>query len=43
MLEVSVRMMKALAMTMETMTMIGEGRDNLTDFMRYLYAINCVI
>ena len=43
MLEVSVRMMKALAVTMEAMTLIGKGGDNLTGFMHYLYAINCVI
>jgi hypothetical protein len=39
MLEVSVRMMKALAVTMDTTTPIGKGGDNLPGFMHYLYAI----
>jgi len=43
MLEVSARMMKALAVTLDTMTLIGKGGDNLSGFMHYLYAINCVI
>ena len=43
MLEVSVRMMKALAVTLETMTLTGKGGDNLTGFIHYLYAINSVI
>jgi hypothetical protein len=43
MLEDSVRRMKALTVTLETMTLIGKGGDNLTGFMHYLYAINCVI
>jgi hypothetical protein len=43
MLEESVRMMMAPAVTLETMTLIGKGGDNLTGFMHYLYAINCVI
>jgi hypothetical protein len=43
MLEVSVRIMKAWAVTMETVTLIGKGGDNLTGFMYYLFEINSEI
>jgi len=42
MLEVSVRMMKALAVTMETMTLISNGGDNLTGFM-YITCMQLIV
>jgi hypothetical protein len=43
MLEVSARMMKALALSLETITLIGKGGDNLTGFVHYFYEINSEI
>jgi hypothetical protein len=43
MLGVSVRKMKALTVNMETGTLIGKGRMNLTCFMCLVYAINSTI
>jgi hypothetical protein len=40
MLGVSVRKMKALTVKMETVTLIGEGEQNLTCFVYEVYAIN---
>ena len=39
-LELSVRKMKALAVKMETVTVIGKGRQNVTRFVYEVYDIN---
>jgi hypothetical protein len=43
MLGVSVRKMKAMTMKMETVTLFGKGRLNLTCFVYYVYEINSKI
>ena len=43
MLGVSVRNTNALTLKMETTTLIGKSRQNLTCFVCYVYAINCKI
>jgi hypothetical protein len=42
MLGVSVMMMKVLDVKMETVTLIGKGRYNLTCFVHLVYESNCI-